>query len=387
MTKKLPYILIILILCSCAPQTTIQNNKGASIGVKLLEPYNGPKARIAVERFDSKAANIPKYIANGISDMLATALVNSNRFIVLERDALSDIMKEQNLGASGRISTGTATHIGHIEGAELLVMGSITKYEPNQYSFGGVALGIVTGATSVMVNQNNKRAPLGAIMYTDAIIGADIRVIDTRTSRVLFSASINADTKDFGGGVIGVVGGGKTTVPFGFGGFQHTGIKLAIRALVNKATAFICQNTPSVFYHFLSSPPPEPKLIAVHAIPYGSALVKSYPPKTKYTFDNLQVWRQFSKTYFKNPDSILVDKTLFKKEDVVAIFPKTKVANVDLEIQKAVDRISFTEIDIIERKVPPPALKKGQKLPLSYLLASIPKLYRPIYFSRVVYSK
>ena len=379
--------MIILILLGCAPQASIQNKQGASIPPRLLEPYNGPKARIAVAQFDVKAAKIPKAIGNGISDMLATALVNSNRFIVLERNILNKVIKEQNLGASGRLGPNTAPHIGHIEGAELLVTGSITEYEPNRFSFGGVALGIITGATSVIVNQKNNRAPLGAVMYTDAIVGADIRVIDTRTSRILLSASIKADAKDFGGGIIGVVGGGKTTVPLGFGGFQHTGIKLAIRALINKAVAYISQNTPGNFYHYTGVATPLARLIAVHAIPYGKALLKSYPPKTEYIFKSFQEWKKFIKTYFKNPESIITDNALFKTEDVVAIFPKTKKANVDLEIRKAVDRASFVEITLIERKVPAPELKKGQKLPLSYLLASIPRQHKPIYFTRKVFRK
>lgn len=387
MYKRLPYLLIILILWGCVPQASIQGKQGTPVQAKFLEPYNGPKARIAVARFDVKAAKIPKAIGNGISDMLATALVNSNRFVVLERDILNEVIKEQNLGASGRMGPNTAPHIGHIEGAELLVTGSITEYEPNRFSFGGVALGIITGATSVVVNQKNKRAPLGAVMYTDAIVGADIRVIDTRTSRVLLSASIKADAKDFGGGIISVVGGGKTAVPLGFGGFQHTGIKLAIRALINKAVAYISQNTPSNFYHYTGVATSRARLIAVHAIPYGRALLKSYPPKTEYIFKNFQAWKKFIKTYFKNPESIITDNTLFKTEDVMAIFPRTKKVNADLEIRRAVDRASFVEITLTERKVPVPELKKGQKLPLSYLLASIPRQHKPIYFTRKVFRK
>jgi len=297
--RKLPLILFIFFFLGCAPSTTIHNTKGESMRVKLLEPYNGPKARIAVAHFDAKAAKIPQSVADGLSDMMATALVNTNRFIVLERDALSDIIKEQNLGASGRVNPKSAPPIGQIEGAELLVMGAITEYEPMHFSVGGIALGLLTGATSVAINQKVHRAPLGAIMYTDALIGADIRVVDTRTSRILFSASLKADAKDFGGGIIGVIGGGKTTVPLGFGGFQHTGIKLAMRVLINKAVAFIAQNTPSNFYHYVGHTTPEPQLIAVHAVPYGGALLKSYPPKSEYVFDSLKAWEVFAKTYFK----------------------------------------------------------------------------------------
>ncbi len=388
MTKNMTFLLIISVfLCGCAPQATIQSRNGASIRTKLLEPYNGPKARIAVARFDVKAAKLNKDVGTGISDMLATALVNTNRFIVLERDLLHEVIKEQNLGGSGRLSPGSAPAIGQIEGAELLVTGAITEYEPNRFSFGGIALGILTGATSVIIHEKNDRAPLGALMYTDAVVGADIRVVDTRTSRVVLSATLKADAKDFGGGVIGVVGGGKSTVPLGFGGFQHTGIKLAIRALINKAVSYIALNTPRNYYHYTGIVTPLPRLIPVHAVFYGNALLRSYPPKTAYTFADYRVWRNFARAYFKNPESILVDKTLFNRNEIVAAFPKTRRPNTDLEIEKAVDQGSFIVINLIEREVPPPKGKQGQKIPLSYLLASVPNEGKPIYFSRKVFGK
>ena len=377
----------LFLVFGCAPSATVRNPRGDSIDVKLLEPYNGPKARIAVAHFDAKAGKIPPEVGDGLSDMLATALVNTNRFIVLERDALKDVIREQNLGASGRLSHSSAPAIGQIEGAELLVMGAITEYEPMHFSFGGITLGLLTGATSVILNQKNSHIPLAAVMYTDAYIGADIRVADTRTSRILFSASFSANAKDFGGGIVGFVGGGKTRVPLGFGGFQHTGIKLAMRALIEKAVAFIAQNTPGNFYHYVGDTMPVPQLVAIHAVPYGRALLKAYPPKSEYAFDNIGAWRKFARTYFKNYRSIHVSPDLFKEEKLIAVFPKTKKLNADVEIRKAIDRVSFIEVILTERDVPPPKVEKGEKIPLSYTLASIPAGHKPVYFSRKVFGK
>ena len=47
--------------------------------------YQGPKARIAVARFEMKAAKGYNEIGTGMSDMLVDSLFQSNRFIVLER--------------------------------------------------------------------------------------------------------------------------------------------------------------------------------------------------------------------------------------------------------------------------------------------------------------
>jgi len=382
--KKGRVVILALFITGCATTATIKNQAGEPIQAKQLEPYNGAKARIAVSRFDVKAAKVPKAAAAGLSDMLATALVNSNRFIVLERDVLDEVIKEQNLGASGTADSATAPPVGQIEGAELLVTGSVTEYEPNHFSVGGIALGLLTGATSVIIASKHSHAPLGAIMYTDALIGADIRVVDTRTSRILLSASFNADAKDFGGGIIGVVGGGRSTVPLGFGGFQHTGIKIAIRALINKAVSYIAQNTPSRFYHYTSQTLPGPKLISTFSVPYKT-LLNIYPPKTEYVFQTNTAWQSFEKKYFKKSGKTLPGD-VFEKEDIIAVFPKNKKKNVDIEVQKVVDRGTFIEVVLIEY-VPKKPLPKNTDVPRSYLLAGIPKLDKPVYFSRKIYGK
>ena len=74
------------------------------------EPVDGPKNRIAVMPFDVKVHKAGS-IGNGLSDMLADGLVNSNRFIVLERQHVKDVMAEQDLGRSGRVKKETAPQI------------------------------------------------------------------------------------------------------------------------------------------------------------------------------------------------------------------------------------------------------------------------------------
>ena len=64
-----------------------------------------------------------------MADMLSTALFHSNRYIVLERQQVSDVLREQDLGAAGRIKKGTEAPIGEIEGAELLITGAVTEFE------------------------------------------------------------------------------------------------------------------------------------------------------------------------------------------------------------------------------------------------------------------
>ena len=65
-------------------------------------PYDGPRMRIAVSAFEYRAAKGSRDIGTGMTDMMTDALVNSGRFIVLERERLDEVMAEQDLADTGR---------------------------------------------------------------------------------------------------------------------------------------------------------------------------------------------------------------------------------------------------------------------------------------------
>ncbi|MCK4926622.1 hypothetical protein KAS10_04580, partial [Candidatus Aerophobetes bacterium] len=65
------------------------------------------KKRIAVAGFENKVEPWWSWhwdLGEGMSDMLVSALVDTGRFTVLEREALQDILAEQNLAEEGRVS-------------------------------------------------------------------------------------------------------------------------------------------------------------------------------------------------------------------------------------------------------------------------------------------
>jgi len=110
MKKVLSAFIICLVfifgLAGCAsmmqPTASVDNNAGAA----PLPPYSGPKARVAIADFDVKAAKATGEIGGGLREMLVTALINSNRFLVVERQVLNAIMQEQELSASGAAQQG-----------------------------------------------------------------------------------------------------------------------------------------------------------------------------------------------------------------------------------------------------------------------------------------
>ena len=108
------------------PTTEVVSRSEQNIDQVQLELYDGPKARVAVYRFADKSAKggggysrrtgwYTAEIGDGMADMLNDGLLQSNRFIVVDRQSLQDVLMEQDLGATGRVRKETAPSIGQIE--------------------------------------------------------------------------------------------------------------------------------------------------------------------------------------------------------------------------------------------------------------------------------
>ncbi len=223
-------------------KTHVRDSGGPSIAEAQAAAYDGPQARIAVSRFTNKSSDAYRWyspeIGDGMADMLTTALVNSGRFIVLERQALEDVLGEQDLGASGRVRQDTAAAIGEIEGAELLVVAAVTEFEDNASGTAGGAGGFGGGVFGAIAGSQSK-----------AHMAIDLRLIDAKTSRVLMATSVEGEAKDYkAGGLLGGFGSG-----FGLAGglatWKNTPREKALRVVIERAAEEVIRRTPAVYYH------------------------------------------------------------------------------------------------------------------------------------------
>ncbi|MBI2468488.1 MAG: hypothetical protein HYV62_11840, partial [Candidatus Rokubacteria bacterium] len=224
------------------PKATVTSPEGKSIEEAQQEAYDGPKARVAVARFTDKTRKgwWSYEIGDGMADMLATALFNTNRYIVLERQTIGDVLKEQDLATAGRIKKGTEAPTGEIEGAELLLTGAVTEFEPGSSGVGGGVGGF--GGTVGRV--------LGGIAggLKKSHMAIDVRVIDTKTSRIVAATSVEGEATDFslGGALAGAGGGGA--LGGALGGWSKTPIEKALRICIQESVKFIVSKTPQVYY-------------------------------------------------------------------------------------------------------------------------------------------
>lgn len=158
---------------------------------------------ITVSRMKPAEINLAGYTRVAVGDLrgpggqelvaeVTAALFASKRFEVLDRQHLSNIVKEQDLGASGAISEETAATIGQLIGSAALLVGEVSEYSYNesqdqQESTCRESYKDKDGKTQ------HKDVP--CITYwrrAKARVAATFQVIDTTTGRVLASKNMTA---------------------------------------------------------------------------------------------------------------------------------------------------------------------------------------------------
>jgi len=227
-----------------------------------LSPYSGPKAKVAVSRFEWKVGGSSSTTKisgfggksytishernsgymTGLKDMLTTAMVQSKRYRVLERmnvDALKEEMALTNQGYSDK----SGIKKGGIKGADLLIMAAITGWDPATSGAGGGLGGGVLGKASALFG-----AARGA--FKKSSMAMDIRIVDTHTSEVLAATRVEGEGKsvDISGGLLALTGSGG--MGGGLGAFAKTPMEKAIRTCIYNAVTYIVENTPQNYMKY-----------------------------------------------------------------------------------------------------------------------------------------
>jgi tetratricopeptide (TPR) repeat protein len=86
----------------------------------------GERMGVAVLPFENKGAS--RDLGEIILDKMITVLWTQERFKVMERAALNQVLAEQSLGQSGALDATTAAEIGKGIGVDAIVIGSVAAY-------------------------------------------------------------------------------------------------------------------------------------------------------------------------------------------------------------------------------------------------------------------
>ncbi len=221
--KSFLAILLIFLISACAGEMGQTRRHDAGITpAPVFKPYQGIKKRIAVTSFANKVRGIPgnRNIGQGMSEMLITELIKTNRFVVIERQALQDILAEQELGMTGLVNRETAARVGQVLGAQIIVRGVVSEFTMRKSGGRGdiTIKGFSFGTKS-----------------SNAHVAVDIRMIDASTGQILHSH--NASGKAVSTGL--TFGYAEQDFDFKAGGFQSTPMGQATRQAIQSAVSFI----------------------------------------------------------------------------------------------------------------------------------------------------
>ena len=241
------------------PTAKVDNSLAQQMG-----PYSGPKATVAMAKFEWKIGggkggsiriDSPQGVhtisvtrednyLHGLGDMLTTALVQCDRFKVMERqDFDATTRKEVGLSDEGWTSQETKKERGHVKAADLQIVAAVTGWEPNASGkkVKGIGAGLVPnvpiiGGGGIDFSKKKAKATM------------DIRIIDTETSEVLAATRVVGEATDSKVSLAGIGIGHGGVIAGGLSEYQNTPMEEAIRVMINEATKFIAQKTPAKYF-------------------------------------------------------------------------------------------------------------------------------------------
>jgi len=137
---------------------------------------------LAVMKFQDETGAMPFQggIGRVVTNMLASELAARNAFTVVERRKLRAVLEEQDLAESGLLKPGEGAKIGQLTGAQYLVMGTITAFQPDTET--KVSGGMFRRARVEQTNHGS-------------YLALDLRVVDTSTGEVSYARTIEGHTQ------------------------------------------------------------------------------------------------------------------------------------------------------------------------------------------------
>ena len=157
-----------------------------------LPSCDGPKPRLAVVGFNA-TGKLGAYegfnVGDALAAQIATELERSGCFVVLDRTATAGVLQEQELALAGIVNRETGPRIGQMVGAELVLKGTVTEYEPNSRGRGAsIGLGLPKVPFGLRLGGNKNKAQ----------IAMDLSVIDTSTGVTKFTNRVEASSDSQG---------------------------------------------------------------------------------------------------------------------------------------------------------------------------------------------
>jgi curli biogenesis system outer membrane secretion channel CsgG len=204
------------------------------------QPLHARKKRIAIFDFDYATVQTASSamfgtnvdVGKGITDLLVRNLVKDGTYSIIERQAMSKILGEQNFSNSDRANSNSAAKIGKILGVDAIVVGSITQFgnDNKNTNVGGGGGGWGRFGVGGISHKSSK-----------AVVVVDARLVNIDTAEIMGVATGKGESSRESTSLLGGGGGwhgwGGGAVDFGSSDFQQTIIGEAVNAAVTQLSS------------------------------------------------------------------------------------------------------------------------------------------------------
>ncbi len=255
-------------LVSCATSgSSAQRDSSADV---VLPPYHGPKARIILDEFEwgaghgehegsstgviettyedeqgiqrrstttISAGGSTNRVSSGLHASLRQSLMSTNRFIVGDRKGVDNLRKERDLRNEGLANPETGARIGQVQGADLLIRGTVLEWEEDAGGSRGGGGGILPGLLGGGILDRSK----GKVVVHIEIV--DLATLDTIDAcQVVGEASATSFDLGLAGWTGGALLGGV------FSEYEKKPMGDAIRKAIAEAVKFVGTNVPQDYF-------------------------------------------------------------------------------------------------------------------------------------------
>lgn len=213
----------VVLLSGCALLDTKTQAASGNANMGLPE-YKGIKHAIGCKDFENQAGWKGQWeIGNNLSILLESALFDTGRFVIVEREKLKDVLAEQDLLASGRAAKAKdVAQKGLIRPARYLGSGAVTQVDEDTsggaggISFKGISLGGGKSKAQITIIAKLIDTTTGEIVAKETIVG--------KAGRVAMNVGLS-------------VKGVNTDM----GGFKKTPLGEAAQDCINQAAVFFAK--------------------------------------------------------------------------------------------------------------------------------------------------
>lgn len=196
--------------CATRPHVQVREVVPTELPRPLQRMWVGERAKVVIFEFANtlalesggKRRIVDSAIGNNLKKHLVMGLQQTEQFTVLDPLGAKQTLAEQDFTPTGEIKQKTLSKLGSLEGAEFLIAGAMTAYQPSQMSLnagieadplfnGGAAR---RGAAAAVLGKAFESLPIAS---QDRIV-VDVRVIAAATGKTIRSTLVEAVPQEFG---------------------------------------------------------------------------------------------------------------------------------------------------------------------------------------------